>query len=104
MLHNNNAAALNDKQIISAYCMTIVLHWLENNGTLSAFVRNRVSKIQELTNAVWKYVPTEHNPSDLGTRSLQICKVGDLWLKGPTWLKTRENSQEHRRYEKNQNV
>ena len=63
-----------------------VLYWLANKGTWSAFVRNRVKKIKELGDADWLYVPTNSNPSDLGTRGAAPDKLGDLWYKGPDWL------------------
>jgi hypothetical protein len=66
---------------------TTALHWLRHKGTWSVFVRNRVNKIQELTkNSQWQHVPTQLNPSDLGTRGISPTKIGDLWLKGPQYL------------------
>ena len=34
----------------------------------------------------WRYVPTNDNPSDLGTRGAAPDKLGNLWYKGPDWL------------------
>ena len=66
---------------------TTALHWLRHKGTWSVFVRNRVNKIQELTkNSQWRHVPTQINPSDLGTRGISPNKIGNLWLKGPEYL------------------
>ena len=65
---------------------TTVLHWLADKGTWSTFVRNRVKLIKELCNATWRYVPTDQNPSDLGTRGVSPANLGEFWLKGPTWL------------------
>jgi len=66
---------------------TTALHWLRHKGTWSVFVRNRVNKIQELTkNSQWRHVPTQMNPSDLGTRGISPNKIGALWLKGPEYL------------------
>ena len=93
-LQNNIVTALNKKRITSLHYWTdstTVLHWLANKGTWSVFVRNRVNKIKELTGVNWKYVPTEHNPSDLGTRGVHTSKLGDFWLKGPSWLKSRDD-------------
>ena len=36
----------------------MLLCWLTNRGEWSTFVRNRVKKIDELTDAVWSYVTT----------------------------------------------
>ena len=65
---------------------TTVLHWLADKGTWSTFVRNRVKLIKELCNATWRHVPTDQNPSDLGTRRATPTKLDEFWLKGPTWL------------------
>ena len=92
-LQNNIVTALNKERITSLHYWTdstTVLHWLANKGNWSVFVRNRVNKIKELTGVDWKYVPTEHNPSDLGTRGVHTSKLGDFWVKGPSWLKSRD--------------
>lgn len=68
---------------------TTVLHWLANRGTWSKYVRNRVKAIQDLGDFTWRYVPTDQNPSDLGTRGVAPKKLGDFWLKGPEWLADR---------------
>ncbi|XP_002734893.1 uncharacterized protein LOC100366659 [Saccoglossus kowalevskii] len=65
---------------------TTVLYWLQNHGEWSTFVRNRVRKIGELTDAQWRYVPTTENPSDLGTRGTTPDHLGTLWFNGPKWL------------------
>ena len=65
---------------------TTVLHWLASQGTWTIFVRNRVKKINELSQGSWRYVPTAENPSDLGTRGVLPSKLGTLWFKGPNWL------------------
>lgn len=57
----------------SLYCWTdsqIVLYWLKmHSATLSAFVCNRVSKVQDMTaNATCRHVPTKINPADLVSR------------------------------------
>ena len=93
-LQNNIVTALNKERITSLHYWTdsnTVLHWLANKGTWSVFVRNRVNKIKELTGVNWKCVPTEHNPSDLGTRRVHTSKLGDFWLKGPSWHKSRDD-------------
>ena len=63
-----------------------VLCWLANHGEWTTFIRNRV-KIGELTeSAVWRFVPTTENPSNLGTRGVVPDKLKIFWLKGPSWL------------------
>ena len=67
----------------------IVIYWLKcHSATLSAFVGNRISEMQDLTSDVrWRHVPTNSNPADLVSRG---CSVADLkasiWFKGPPFL------------------
>ena len=66
-----------------------IIHWLKcHSATLSAFVGNRISEIQDLTSDVkWRHVRTNSNPADLVSRD---CSVADLkasiWFKGPSFL------------------
>ena len=66
----------------------MTLFWLNNRGTWSKYVRNRVKVISDLGMTNWPYVPTDHNPSELGTRGVLPSKIGDFWLRGPKWLST----------------
>ncbi|XP_071055150.1 uncharacterized protein [Onthophagus taurus] len=53
------------------------------------FVANRVSRIQEvLPKNSWKYVPSEENPADDGSRGLfpEELVSSERWWKGPKWL------------------
>lgn len=63
-----------------------VLPSLANPGELLTFVRYRVKKVGELTDAVWSYVPTHENPSNFGTRGSTPRKFKVLRFKGPGWL------------------
>ena len=93
-LQNNIVKAVINERIISTHYWTdstTVLHCLENKGTWSVFVRHRVNKIKELTGTNWNYVPTEHNPSDIGTRVVQMSKLGEFWIKDPYWLKNHDD-------------
>ena len=91
-LMSNVMIALSNARITARHYWsdsTTALHWIQHKGTWSVFVRNRVQKIQELTeNSHWRHVPTHENPSDLGTRGIPPHKIGDLWLKGPQFLST----------------
>ena len=62
------------------------LYWLASKGTWSQYVRNRVKAIRELGEWRWHYIPTNENPSDLGTRGLPPAKLSEFWFKGPHWL------------------
>ena len=50
---------------------------------------NRVNNIngKELT---WRYVLTDENPADLGSRGGEASKLTELWLKSPSWLSDRD--------------
>ena len=65
---------------------TTVLHWMKDQGKWSQFVRNRITAINAINNIHWHYVPTNENPSDLGSRGVDPRKLKEFWFKGPTWL------------------
>ena len=60
-------------------------------GTWFVFAGNRVDKRKELTDVNWKYVPTEHNLSDLGNIGAQTSKIGECRLRDPYWLKNHDD-------------
>ena len=64
---------------------TVALHWLGDNGEYRQFVANRVGKMQNHTNHLWRYVPTSETPADLGSRGRSVTKA-ELWWRGPEWL------------------
>ena len=69
----------------------VALYWLTNPAKAwKVFVANRVRKIAEATSEIgitWKYVPTDMNLADLGSRGATIAKMErGNWLTGPKWL------------------
>ena len=50
----------------------VVLRYINNQTRkLFIYVSNRVERIRKSTEpSQWNYVPTEHNPADVGTRTL----------------------------------
>ena len=62
------------------------LYWLLNRGTWSRYVRNRLKAINDHAKFTWRYVSTDQNPSDLGTRGISIVKLNEFWFKCPNWL------------------
>ena len=69
----------------------VALCWLTNPAKAwKVFVANRVRKIAEATSEIgitWKYVPTDMNLADLGSRGATIAKMErGNWLTGPNWL------------------
>lgn len=69
---------------------TVALTWIRSHSSRwKEFVRNRVSKIQELTPiSVWKFVPGKENPADCASRGVTMSqlKKHQLWWTGPQWL------------------
>ncbi|XP_064542093.1 uncharacterized protein LOC135431090 [Drosophila montana] len=72
----------------------IVLHWLQQHSiTLSTFVGNRVSIIQDQTaeDGKWRHVPSKLNPADIVSRG---CPANELqqsiWFTGPAFLRDSE--------------
>ena len=69
----------------------VALYWLTNPAKAwKVFVANRVIKIAEATSEIgitWKYVPTDMNLADLGSRGATIAKMErGNWLTGSNWL------------------
>ncbi|XP_074645858.1 uncharacterized protein LOC141902118 [Tubulanus polymorphus] len=68
----------------------IVLGWLRSSDKKSIFIKNRCEEIRHLTGIEsWTFCPSLDNPADLLTRGISLpnSKFGDLWLKGPSWLR-----------------
>ena len=66
---------------------TVTLHWIKENGQYKQFVKNRVDKIRCKTPITWRYVNTEENPADLGSRGCEGHHLTETWFKRPLWLK-----------------
>ena len=55
-----------------------------------SFIAHRVGEIHEFSAPIqWRYVPTDVNPADLGTRGVTVEELAqaDLWWNGPEFLK-----------------
>ena len=57
---------------------TKALHWIRGNSEYKQFVGNRARKIQE-KKVNWRYVPTEENPTDVGSRGGDVSRLRTLW-------------------------
>ena len=91
-LITNVHEALENDLVIPLHCWldsTVVLYWLQGNGTFKQFVANRVNKINGHKDIEWHYVPTKDNPADLGSRGTK--QLSELWRNGPEWLSSQEN-------------
>ena len=65
---------------------SVALHWIKGNGDYRQFVANRVKKIQQHSFIQWRYVRSDQNPADLGSRGGRVDKSAKLWWEGPAWL------------------
>ena len=67
-----------------------VLHWIHSDHKQwTTYVDNRVRDINLLSSSNdWKYVKTNENPADMGTRGMDAGELvgNDFWMHGPTFL------------------
>ena len=64
----------------------IALYWIKGSPKrLTLFIRNRVKKVLELTDASsWHHCPGKENPADQGNCSISTEKLNQkLWFSGP---------------------
>ena len=54
---------------------TIVLYWLNGQGSCKQFFRKRVNKILERDDINWQCLPTRENPDDLGSKGSLLTKI-----------------------------
>ena len=78
-------------QSVTLWCDSqVAIAWAHNpTKTKDVFVANRANEIH-LSNFDIKYVESKENPADLITRgnNLSQAKYRNLWLYGPSWLKS----------------
>ena len=60
--------------------------WYDSMTTLLASKQGDVVPVRELGEWRWHYIPTNENPSDLGTKGLPPAKLSEFWFKGPHLL------------------
>ena len=65
---------------------TVALHWIKGNGEYKQYVSNHMRKIKEIDNIQWRYVPTDENMSDRGSREAKQDHLNGEWKHGPKWL------------------
>ena len=71
------ALAQHTMTVIFAWTDSIVcLHWLSAAVKYKQFVSNRVKKINEKY-YVWRYVPSEENPADIGSRGADNLQANE---------------------------
>ena len=69
---------------------TVALHWIKGNGEYKQFVSNLVRKIKESDYIQWRYVLTDENISDMGSRGAKPDHLNGEWKHGPKWLSNPE--------------
>ena len=88
LLHNT-FKVLSHIQIAGVFAWsdsTVCLQWIQGQGRYKQFVANRVEKINEKEEIVWKYVPSKENPADIGSRGSSDLETNEMWMSGPSWL------------------
>lgn len=88
-LLSNVQDALQGFPVISLHCWldsSVALYWILGGGDYKQFVANRVRKIREHVEVIWRHVPTDDNPADLASRGGLVSKENQLWWSGPEWL------------------
>ncbi|XP_046145327.1 uncharacterized protein LOC123988627 [Osmia bicornis bicornis] len=77
----------------TVYCWTdstVSLAWINKQPSeLKTFTAHRVAEIQNrVPNAIWRHVPSGHNPADCASRGLSVSQLlqHTLWWHGPSWL------------------
>ena len=61
---------------------TVALHWIRGASEYKQFVGNRVQKIKEKDSVIWRRVPTQENPADLGSGGGPVKENVPRW-EGP---------------------
>ena len=77
-LQSNIPVSLENYLIKPWHCWvdsTTVLYWLLTKGSWTVYVRNRVKRIEVLSNRNWRYVPTKENATDLSTRGVKAERL-----------------------------
>ena len=70
---------------------SVAPHWILGNREFKQFMGNRVRKIQEKDHILWRHVPNQDNPADLGSWRGHVGNTNCLWCEGSDWLITEEN-------------
>merc|ERR1712148_94478 len=68
------------------------LAWIQNESpkeTPKRYVMSRINYIRKVSKpSQWHYIPTAHNPADIGTRPISVKELkASVWLTGPSFLK-----------------
>lgn len=93
-LAHNVREALAGFPVSQVYCWldsTVALHWIRKSGEYKQFVSNRVRKIRERGQTVFRHVGTKDNPADLVSTGRNLGGDQESWWKGPSWLDTQKD-------------
>lgn len=64
----------------------IVIEWYKSDKLLPPFISKRIQEIKKNTELEIKYIPSEINPADVGTRPACSKENKERWLNGPQFL------------------
>lgn len=64
----------------------MALCWSGGQGQHKQFAQNRVQKIREKSYIKWRHIPSNQNPTDVGSRAGMVSNGKHLWKTGPSWL------------------
>ena len=85
----NTRSALKKYPVDHCYAWTdstVVLCWLKTKHRYKEYVTNRVLKINQKNYIERRYVLTQQNPANIGSRRCRGNKIQELWTRGPHWL------------------
>ncbi|XP_061708370.1 uncharacterized protein LOC133520175 [Cydia pomonella] len=64
----------------------IVIEWCKSDKLLPPFVARRIEEIRTNKDLEIRYLPTDLNPADVGTRPTCSREDGEKWLSGPQFI------------------
>ena len=88
-LANNIRNSLPNYNIRKVYGLsdsTVVLQWLQGNGSYEQLVHSRVKYINSKTPVTWRNFDTIQHPANIGSRGSSIKNLPKEWWDGPKWL------------------
>ncbi len=71
-----------------------VIHWISSHKKLPIFVENRLTQIRAAKDVTFRYIPTNDNSADIGTKPhtyVEFLGKQVLWLHGPSFLSTQRS-------------
>ena len=70
---------------------SVTLRWTRGRRIYKRFVSNGVNKIREKDFIIWRHVPTDCIPADIGSLGCSVDKIPTEWWNGPSWIQCQQN-------------